>query len=1225
MKKGFIIFMALAMLLSYSFVVAPVVKSASDGDLIKGSGSAVYYLNGGKRYVFPNEKTYKTWYPDFSGVVVVSDSELSSYPLGGNVTYRAGTKMVKIDTVPTVYAVEPGGVLRSILSEANAAALYGSTWNKKIDDVPDSFWVNYTVGDDLTEGNYPTGTIVKEEGSATTYYIDGATRRPIATGVAFDANNLNWSYLVTATSLVAYSDGTSITGAETALTTVAGTGGGVVGGSVTVSLASDTPASTTYMGTQARAPFLAVNVANSGSTDVTIDNIVIERGGLALDADFATVAIIEDSISGSQTGLNKTFNSDHRATVGDDIVVKAGTTKKLFVVGNMTTRELMTAGNTPKLGIYSMALKNDATLSGSLPIWGNTMSLNTGVHIAAATMAAGGSNPTTNAAPKVGDMNVEVAQIKVINDSTTEEIQIEKVVFKQNGTASDSDVGTYSLYDSSNGAKLATASQVNKYIEFSLSPVFKLGKAKNNEFMVKIDEVQGGSGRTIQLDIYRNTDLLLKGLTYNAYVIPTFPATSQPYWDNAGEAHKIGNGSLKVEPDSTFVAQNIAEGKDGVQIGQWLFTVKGEAVDITAMEALCKIAGTAAGGNISDMTGGIFYDVETGTGLTGADDVSGYTTTAAEGGVSSTDTVSLNVGVHKVGLKINLTSDFVNGQTITCEIDPDTWLDTTGQVTGNAITESPTTAQASAQMTIKAASLLVSASIKPAAATVIRGTNGLEVANIQLDASASGDNLTVTQIKTVIHTTTMNPAELSNFKLWDGVKEVAISTDPDPTSDTVSDSVTTTWSISPAITVTKGKVKTLKVTAKVALTPSASESFAVGFQSGCTVTTKDSEGETVTPSYSYSDGQTMTIQTAGTVTISRSDSNNNSLLASNKTGVVVGKIKAQALYEAINIEKLYVDFTAYQGGGTDELTGFYLYNHEGKQIAEASVTSSNASALLFNMESAPYNIPVNTTKELTIKADTGNADMSGAATNAGPAQGFYMTVKSASMTAKGASGQTATATSAILTYPNYLLFKSTPTVTIAETGDKIDANGDYGLINVTVGADSAGPVGLWKMTFKVTTTTVDISPSDFTFYNGTNLVTQYTSVARSGLNYADVDSGSNHYSLIEVYFFDENDPTANVEYVEAGSSKTYTLRANVTGFTNDVSNSVSTSMLGDAAVTSSTYNKNAVAVDALDNNDFIWSDLSYGNTTTTATDTIEWMNGFLVDGLISTTSSAKSI
>jgi len=35
--------------------------------------------------------------------------------------------------------------------------------------------------------------------------------------------------------------------------------------------------------------------------------------------------------------------------------------------------------------------------------------------------------------------------------------------------------------------------------------------------------------------------------------------------------------------------------------------------------------------------------------------------------------------------------------------------------------------------------------------------------------------------------------------------------------------------------------------------------------------------------------------------------------------------------------------------------------------------------------------------------------------------------------------------------------------------------------------------------------------------------------------------------------------------------------------------------------------------------------LSYGNTSTTATVTVEWLNGFLVDGLISTTSSAKSI
>ncbi|PIR05594.1 hypothetical protein COV56_01910, partial [Candidatus Kuenenbacteria bacterium CG11_big_fil_rev_8_21_14_0_20_37_9] len=129
-KKGFIGFMALAMILTMAGSVILPARAASDGDLVKMDGyPAVYYLNGGKRYVFPNEKTYKTWYSDFSDVVTISQSEMETYPLGGNVTYRAGTKLVKIQTVPTVYAIEPNGTLRSILSEANAAVLYGTNWN----------------------------------------------------------------------------------------------------------------------------------------------------------------------------------------------------------------------------------------------------------------------------------------------------------------------------------------------------------------------------------------------------------------------------------------------------------------------------------------------------------------------------------------------------------------------------------------------------------------------------------------------------------------------------------------------------------------------------------------------------------------------------------------------------------------------------------------------------------------------------------------------------------------------------------------------------------------------------------------------------------------------------------------------------------------------------------------------------------------------------------------
>lgn len=109
--------------------------------------TAVYYVgNDGKRYVFPTEKTFYTWYADFSGVKEISATELASYRIGGNVTYRPGTRMVKITTDPKVYVVTKGGVLHAIASEAVAKALFGITWNKQIDDVPDPFFINYTVG-----------------------------------------------------------------------------------------------------------------------------------------------------------------------------------------------------------------------------------------------------------------------------------------------------------------------------------------------------------------------------------------------------------------------------------------------------------------------------------------------------------------------------------------------------------------------------------------------------------------------------------------------------------------------------------------------------------------------------------------------------------------------------------------------------------------------------------------------------------------------------------------------------------------------------------------------------------------------------------------------------------------------------------------------------------------------------------------------------------------------
>jgi Ice-binding-like len=115
--------------------------------LIKGSAPAVYYCGAnGKRYVFVNDKAYFTWYGNFLNVATITDAALALIPIGGNVTYRPGTRMVKVQSDPRVYVVARGGVLRAIPDEATAHVLFGPQWNKMIDDISDAFFVNYTVG-----------------------------------------------------------------------------------------------------------------------------------------------------------------------------------------------------------------------------------------------------------------------------------------------------------------------------------------------------------------------------------------------------------------------------------------------------------------------------------------------------------------------------------------------------------------------------------------------------------------------------------------------------------------------------------------------------------------------------------------------------------------------------------------------------------------------------------------------------------------------------------------------------------------------------------------------------------------------------------------------------------------------------------------------------------------------------------------------------------------------
>lgn len=183
-KKIFLTFSALALILGSLGLVRPVAASTTAladlaaGDLIRGQSlSAVYYFGkDGFRYVFPNDKTYFTWYSNFDNVKWLSDADLGKLQIGGNVTYKPGVKMIKINSDPKTYAVGENGTLHWVSTEAVAVVLYGASWWTKIDDVPDGFFSNYTAGSDI-EGTSDFSP-ANETSSATTIDVDKNLKAP---------------------------------------------------------------------------------------------------------------------------------------------------------------------------------------------------------------------------------------------------------------------------------------------------------------------------------------------------------------------------------------------------------------------------------------------------------------------------------------------------------------------------------------------------------------------------------------------------------------------------------------------------------------------------------------------------------------------------------------------------------------------------------------------------------------------------------------------------------------------------------------------------------------------------------------------------------------------------------------------------------------------------------------------------------------------------------------
>lgn len=551
-RKAFTVSVVVATLawsLGVAALLVPLAAGAatlSSGDLIKASLPAVYYYGAdGKRYVFPNEKTYKTWYADFSSVKTITDAELAAVTIGGNATYKPGVKMVKITTDPKVYAVDANGTLRWVNSETMAGNLYGANWNKMIEDVPDAFFTNYKVGADVAQ-----------------------------------ASDYNKDSVLAAAANINVDKGLATVGGGTGALTIAADAATPAAASVVVD--SDTGATDTDSGQQ-RAQLLKVKFT-AGSAEVKVTGLKFKRGGISKDGDVDNVLLMDGKAiiaeAQSVSDAVATFNLSSGL-----VTIPANSSKTLDVAVNLN--KAVSSGSTLNWSLAAADVtSNAASVSGSAV--GNSMTVATVSDLGQLEIGQ------TNTAPASVDPGVLAKEMwRVSFNAMSQDVIITYVKFNNLGSSYDADIQNLKLMDGATQLNGTVAQVKDKVVEFDLTTMtgggYKILAGQSKQLTLNGDIV-GGTSRTFRWSVQKQEDVRVKDLEYGVDVfVDDYDATKDNSFGvvQASAATDINTGTLNVglAPDSP--STYVTDGGTGLTFAKFNFKASGEDVKITALTVIC--------------------------------------------------------------------------------------------------------------------------------------------------------------------------------------------------------------------------------------------------------------------------------------------------------------------------------------------------------------------------------------------------------------------------------------------------------------------------------------------------------------------------------------------------------------------------------------------------------------------------------------------------------------
>lgn len=1232
-----------------TMVVAVDCPSLEAGDLFKVAGNtAVYLVNSDmKRMYFFNAEVYKSWYTDYSAVQTIGGVCVDNYPSGGAVSYRPGAKLVKVTISPSVYAVLANSQLLKITDEASAAALYGATWSKVVRDLPDLYFGTYTVAAGTLSDTPHNGMLVKKEGSSDVYYVVGGKLYKVegslstaATGDVRTVSAATFGKLEVAA--------TTVTGASVTATVYQATGTGTtptvpgVTGSVTVSLAADTPASESGLPIgSSNINVLKFNVKNTGSADMTIDEITLKRGGTGKVTGLTAYVYNGEA----RVGTGKTFASDtNEATFSVlNTVVKAGQTLPLTIRLSLSASAL--TGN----HVFSVnALKLASGTVAGLPVTGNLMSVNSGVTAGSVTVANNG----TLTAPVLGDLAATVAQFKLT--AGTEDIDVNSFTLKQDGTITTSFLSNFVVYQGA--TKLAATVTTNgRLVTFVLASPLRILNGANKILNIKADvSGEADAGDTIDFSLEYTSDVKAIGASYGFGVLVTDSYAA------ASQSLTLLGGGVTISNKSA-AAHDIKVDSTEVELGRVAILAKADTVEIQRMTvniATTLVASTTANSGIW----GLYHDVNSDSTMDAADTIllrnlklkdldTGRTVGSAQA-ITDCATITADAGAVDIALTCTYTDYFnvAKGATRNIALVADInsaaisgikylatfdFSGTTKFIIKDskdvAVTDIvPATTIASNLVTTRSSSLIISRSTTPESRTVVKNStvdalgmifaagsgtgNDVKVTGLNLDTWVDADVSTNAKDGTFTESVenTVNANELVTYvSLYVGETLIA-----GPVSVGTDGHVNFTSSkfVGGYYTIPAGTSKTIVARATVsgnAPYGTLDDAFSFTLQSA-DVTYEDAAGTTYYPTVTGTDlNHTTTplvaisITGGGTITTAADNSKplTQLLTAGLATEQEVHRIKLTATKETFIVDKMTVGISS-ADTTYDNVQYLRLYDTAGVALSgaiELSATgSSTFTGLNISVPVAGTTVVVKAMLSAIGERDSATVATAGIGSDTGDALTFALSTVTDDFHAQGGSGQVDTGADAAPSNA-YKVVKSIPLFVVGTLPNTNLAVANVVIFKFTVTAGANEDISLARVTPYITFSDSD-GQGELVMTTGT-LGVYDMDAASTALNTL---VGTNVQTSTTGAFGISFATSTALPVIGKGTTKTFEIRANFTGV--EASDSVTVNFAQDSAALSSVVETgNTAIID--DNAKFIWSD---NGADTDGTASTEWLNSFLI-------------